>query len=202
MKRVLLICGILSSLWYIAVNIYVPMQYEGYSISSFTVSELSAIDAPTRKLWMMLVVIYPLLMLAFGFGILKSAKANRALRIVGFVIIFYSLFNAYWPPMHQRGITPALTDTLHIVWASVTVVLMLVMMGFGMTSLGKIFRSYTLISIFLLVLFGALTSREAPNIPTNGPTPWIGIWERINIGIFLTWIIVLAILLLRKENDR
>jgi len=27
-------------------------------------------------------------------------------------------------------------------------------------------------------------------------TPWVGIWERINIGVFLLWVVVLAITLL------
>ena len=56
-SKVLIICGILSSFWYVAINVYVPMQYEGYSISSLTVSELSAIGAPTRKLWIVLVIV-------------------------------------------------------------------------------------------------------------------------------------------------
>ena len=51
LKRVLIFCGILSSLLYTAANIVVPMQYEGYSAFSQTVSELSAIEAPTRSLW-------------------------------------------------------------------------------------------------------------------------------------------------------
>jgi hypothetical protein len=200
-RRALIICGILSSLWYVAINIYVPMQYEGYSLSSLTVSELSAIGAPTRKLWVLLVIAYPLLFAAFGLGVLQSAKENRALRVVGRLIIAYCVFNLYWPPMHQRGLEPTITDTLHIVWAAVTVLFMMVMMGFGAAALGLRFRIYTIVSIALHVVFGVLTSLEAPNIPTNGPTPWIGVWERINIGIFMLWVVVLALVLLLKERE-
>ena len=32
------------------------------------------------------------------------------------------------------------------------------------------------------------------------PTPWIGLWERINISVFLLWIAVLATPLLRTPN--
>ncbi|MBD0288840.1 MAG: hypothetical protein ICV79_25955, partial [Flavisolibacter sp.] len=60
----------------------------------------------------------------------------------------------------------------------------------------------TIASIALHVVFGILTFSEAPNIATNGPTPMIGIWERINIGIFMVWVIVLAIVLLQSINDR
>lgn len=37
-------------------------------------------------------------------------------------------------------------------------------------------------------------------IDKNLPTPFIGIWERINIGAFMLWIIVLSVLLLRREK--
>ena len=200
MHKALLGCGVAASAWYVAINIYVPMQYEGYSISSLTVSELSAIGAPTRILWVLLVIFYPLIFAAFGWGILQSARNNRPLRIVGWLIITYCAFNLYWPPMHQRGFEPTLTDTLHIAWAMVTVLTMIVMMGFGATAFGIRFRIYTITSIVLLAIFGMLTSLGAPNIPSNGPTPLIGLWERINIGMFMLWVIVLAITVLRHER--
>lgn len=73
-------------------------------------------------------------------------------------------------------------------------------MGFGAAALGKPFRIYTLASIVLHLVFGVLTSFEAPNIPTNGPTPLIGVWERINIAVFMLWVSVLSIILLRTEG--
>ncbi len=200
MRKALLGFGILSSLWYVVINIYVPTQYEGYNMASYTVSELSAIDAPTRLLWVLLVLAYPLMFAAFGWGVLQSAGGNRSLRILGSLIIVYCVFNLYWPPMHQRGLEPTLTDTLHIVWSMITVLLMLLLMGFGATAFGKQFRIYTITSIVLHIAFGVLTGLEAPNIPVNGPTPLIGIWERINIGIFMVWVAVSATVLLEREK--
>jgi hypothetical protein len=49
-RKALLVCGILSSLLYVVMNVFVPMQWQGYSSASQTVSELSAIGAPTRPL--------------------------------------------------------------------------------------------------------------------------------------------------------
>jgi len=200
MQKGLFVCGILSSLWYIAINVYVPSQYDGYSNASLTVSELSAIGAPTRLLWVLIVLLYPLLFASFGWGIIKVAKKNFPLRILGSLIIAYCLFNLYWPPMHMRGTAPTLTDTMHIVYASITVLLMMLMMGFGAAAFGKRFRIFTIVSMIVLVLFGALTGMESPNIPVNGPTPMIGIWERINIGVFMIWIMALAVVLLKKDQ--
>jgi hypothetical protein len=52
----------------------------------------------------------------------------------------------------------------------------------------------------VLVVFGVLTGMESPNLQTNQPTPRIGVWERINIGVFMLWILVLAITLLKAEK--
>lgn len=204
MIKALLICGILSSLWYIAINIFVPLKYSGYSSISFTVSELSAIDAPTRILWVLLGLPYPLLFMLFGWGVLKTSRENRSLRISAVLIIVYSIFNYYWPPMHQREVIAmgngTLTDTLHIVWAMITLLLMMLIMGFGAVALGKRFRLYTIATWVIFVGFGLLTWLESPGIEKNLPTPQIGVWERINISAFLLWIIMLAIILLKKEK--
>ncbi len=68
-RKVLLVCGILSSLLYVTMNVIAAMLYEGYNPASQTVSELSAIGAPTRPLWLYLGIPYSLLANAFGWGV-------------------------------------------------------------------------------------------------------------------------------------
>jgi hypothetical protein len=204
LTKVLLLCGILSSFWYMAINIFVPLFYEGYSLVSVTVSELSAIGAPTRVLWVLVALLYSLLFAAFGWGVLQLAGVNRSLRVAGILIIIYSVFNFYWPPMHQRVEIAAgggsLTDTLHIVWTMATIALMMVIMRFGLAAGGKRFRLYTIITWIVFIVFGILTAGEAPGIQENLVTPLIGVWERINIGAFMLWVIVFALMLLKKIN--
>ena len=65
---------------------------------------------------------------------------------------------------------------------------------------GRPFRLYSIVTLVILATFGALTFRDAPGIAANLPTPWIGVWERINLGVFLLWVVVLAIALLRVED--
>lgn len=204
MRRALLTCGILSSLWYVAINVFVPMMYDGYSITTFTVSELSAIGAPTRILWVLLCLWYPLLLAAFGWGVLYAAGESRALRIAGSLIILYSIINFYWPPMHQREIIGAgggtLTDILHIIWAIISLIFMMAIMRFGASALGKGFRRFTIAIFVIFILFGVLIGTESPGIQANLPTPYIGIWERINIGAFMLWVIVFAKVLLSRKQ--
>jgi len=202
MQKALLICGILSSVWYIGMNIFVPMLYEGYSTITLTVSELSAIDAPTRIVWVLLVLFYLLPLIGFGWGVMNMAGANRRLRIAGGLILAYCLLNFYWPPMHQRGVLAAgggtLTDTLHIFWAMITLLLNMLLMGFGAAAFGRKFRLYTIATWIVFLVFGILTFRESPGIEAGLPTPFIGLWERINMGAFLLWIIVFASALLKS----
>ena len=86
-RKLLLVCGILSSLLYVAMNVIGAMQFESYSSVSQTVSELFAIGAPSRPLWVALGIVYDLLVIAFGLGVWASAGGKRALRIVGRLLI-------------------------------------------------------------------------------------------------------------------
>ncbi|MES1214781.1 MAG: DUF998 domain-containing protein, partial [Bacteroidota bacterium] len=206
MLRLLFYCGIISSLWYTFMNIFVPLHYPGYSSFSMTVSELSAIDAPTRILWVLLCTPYPLLYASFGWGILYASENSRTLKILSALIIGYSIINLYWPPMHTREAIASgeksLSDTLHIAWTIVTLLLFICTMIFGAKAFGKKFRYYTIISIILLMGFGVLTSQDTSNLEANLATPMMGLWERINQYIYFLWVIILSIQLLKKNQEQ
>lgn len=197
MRKALLACGVGSSVLYAAMNVFVPMMWDGYSVATQTVSELSAIGAPTRSLWVRLGTIYSVLVAAFGWGVWKSAGGNRRIQIVGGLMVAYAVIGLFWPPMHLRGTEFTLTDTLHIVWAVVTVLLMFLALGLGATAFGKRFHAYSIATIVVFLVFGTLAAMDGPRVASNLPTPWVGVWERINIGAFLVWIVVLATTLWR-----
>ena len=199
-RRILLFCGILASLLYAAMLVFVPMRWERYRSASQVVSELSAIDAPSRSVWVPLGRTYAVLALAFGIGIWRVAAGNRRLRVAGGALVAQSLVSVFWPPMHLRGAVPTLTDTMHIVFATAWLLLMLTSMAFAAAALGRRFRLYSAATLVVFVVFGTLTGIGGPRIAANLPTPWIGVWERINIGASLLWVVVLAIILLRATR--
>ena len=94
-RNALLVCGIASSLLYGAM--IWAIRYEGYSPISQVPSELTAIGAPTQALWARLGWIYTVLLTAFGTGLWKSAGRNRAVRIVGGLILAYASLGLLWP---------------------------------------------------------------------------------------------------------
>jgi hypothetical protein len=106
--------------------------------------------------------------------------------------------------MHLRETLAAgggtLSDTMHLVLASATVLLMLLAIGAAAAAFGIWFRVYSLATLAILAAFGALTFLDAPRLASNLPTPWIGVWERINVGVFLLWVVVLATTLLRVKE--
>lgn len=206
-REILLFCGILSTLLYVAMLIFVPMQYEDYSSASYTISELSAIGSPTRPLWVPLGIVYTFLIAAFGWGIRISANQNRKLHIAGNLLFAYGIVGIGWTfaPMHQREVLAAgggtLTDTMHLfVMSPISTLFMLVSMGFAAAAFGKWFRFYSIMTILLLILFGSLTGLDAPKVQANLPTPWLGVIERIMLGVFLVWVVVLAIILLKQKK--
>jgi hypothetical protein len=108
--------------------------------------------------------------------------------------------------MHQREVLAAggktFSDTMHVALGGVTVLLMFVTIGVGATAFGKRFRLYSIGTVVVLLTFGALTFIEAPRLQANLPTPWIGLFERINISVFLLWVVVLAAVLLRAGTPQ
>lgn len=200
LRKFLLLCGILSSLIYVAADLVAATLSAGYSYMDQTVSELSAIGAPTRGFWIFMGMLYSLLLAAFGWGIWMSAHTKRLLRVVGALLIIDAVFGLFWPPMHQRGTEFTLTDTLHIVWTIVNGVLMLLAMGFAAAALGRRFRNYSIATMLVMIVFGALTGAQASGVAANLPTPWIGVWERINIAAFLIWFVVFAVALWRQSS--
>ena len=204
-RKALLICGMLSSLLY--GTMIMAIRYEGYNPISQVPSELTAIGAPTRSLWMRLGPIYDALVVAFGVGLWVSANRNQALRIVGGLFAGFGILSGIaWPfaAMHQRAVLAAgggnLPDALHVILGILTVLFMLVVIGFRAAAFGKPFRLYSIITIVILFVFGTLTGLESPRLQANLPTPWMGLWERISILGFMLWVVVLAVVVRSTEG--
>lgn len=104
-------------------------------------------------------------------------------------------------PMHVRGGAEIITtDIMHIVVTSVTVLSIVLFTGFGATADGKWFRLYSIVTIVIVILFGAWTGLDATRMAAQLPTPWMGVKERISVYGSMLWVLVLAAILLRAEK--
>jgi hypothetical protein len=206
-RKVLLASGILSSLLYVAANVLGALRWKGYSSRSQTVSELSAIEAPSRLLVIPLFTAYSVLGVAFGLGVYECARRKRPLRVTGGLRMGLGAIDLAAPfyPMHQREALArgekSRTDTMHITVTSADSLLIVLAIGFGSTAFGERFRRYSIGTILVLVAAGGLTATQASRLEADLPTPWAGVSERVCIGGYLLWQAVLAAALLRAEAE-
>jgi hypothetical protein len=203
-RKALLTCGIISSVLWIGADIVASMMYEGYSYINQSISELSAIGSPTKLFLTMTGIMYEVLLFAFGYGVLKIGNRRRTLRFAGILLIAHAILAlvSTFFPMNLRGAEMTISDIMHIIFYSIIPLLILLIIGLGANANGKWFRFYSIGTILILILSGALTGMASPQIAAGLPTPWLGIYERINVYGYMIWVIVLAIILLRVEEEQ
>jgi len=210
LRRILLICGVVSSVLYAVVDVLGSLRYPGYRYTEQQFSELTAQGSPVRPLMVALSVIpYTLLVAAFAVGVFTSAPKKRAGTITAAMLLGYAAFGmvgGWFTPMRTREALAAgergLRNAMHVPTTAVMSVFMVLAMGFGATLLGKRFRYYSYATLAILIVFGVVTSLQAGKMVANEPTPWMGVTERINIYATMLWVAMLAIGLLRAKETR
>ena len=200
--RASLVCGIVSTTLYFAIDAFGALSYPNYDYASQTISEMSAIGAPTRFVLAPLYLVYSVLLLAFAFGVRAAAGEMRGVRMAGNLLTgvgFVGLLLFFFP-MQMRGTAPAFTDLAHVVLGGVNSFLLLLAIGFAAGAFGPRFRLYSIATILVMLVFGAWTAWLAPLVAENRPTPWLGIVERVLFASFLLWIAGLAVMLFRATK--
>jgi hypothetical protein len=207
LRKLLLTCGILASLLYVGATIVGALQWNGaYDWTTRSISELFALDAPSRPIVATAFLIYGVLMAAFGIGVWMSAGHNRALQIVGGLLVAYAAVGEPGPlffSMHtmMRGASGmAQSDVMHISLTVALVLLILASIGFGASAFGTPFRLYSIATILVVIVFGALAGLQGGQMAANLPTPWMGVEERLNIFGYMFWVVALAVGLLRSAR--
>ena len=200
--RAVIACGMASTLLYVAIDVLGALSYSGYDYAAQTISEMSALGAPTRALLAPLYLLYTVLLIVFAFGVRAASGADRRLRVAGGLLAgvgFVGLVGAFFP-MQMRGNAPAFTDLMHVAFGGVNSLLLLLAIGFGAGAFGRPFRLYSLATILVMLAAGTGTFLLAPAVAIDAPTPYLGIIERILFASFLLWIAALSARLLRGSE--
>ena len=200
--KYLLICGILASLLYVGSDILASMNWDGYSYISQTVSELRGIGAPTRTFLIPVLFLYAVLEILFGLGVWLEAGQKRSLRIAGGILIGLGVLDLMGPffSLNLNEEVGSFTNMLHVIVTGLTMLLLLLIIGFGAIAGGKWFRLYSFLTILIFLVTGAWAFSDISRIAANLPTPWLGIRERIGIYGYMLWMLVLAGYLLRSPR--
>jgi hypothetical protein len=203
----LLMSGIASVVLYITATIIGAYTWTEYRSLSQSVSELIAIDAPSASIVIPLFLFYSLLVFAFSAGIWILAKKNNALKYVAIFIVakeFFGVIATLFAPMHLRGEATTMTDTMHAVLTAIGVLLcMFPAIIMSAKAFGGWFRVFSIGIILIFLVCGTLAGMDGARIADNLPTPYTGLWERINIFSYFVWVIVLTFKLLHitKSNE-
>jgi len=209
LTQVLLACGVLYVALYVILNDVVAASlYEGYDPLSQAVSELSATGSPARAFLTAVFPLWPVLMIAFGIGVRRASDGRRALRVTGVLLVAQGIIGLLWLafPMTSRadmtsGAPAAPNDVGHLVMTGATIVLVLSEIGFSAAAFRWRFRVYAIASAATVLVFGALTAVQASRLPAGGPTPWMGLFERISIAPWLLWMAVLHFILMTAGHS-
>jgi hypothetical protein len=203
LRKGLLLCGVLAAVVYVAADVLAAIVHPGYhSFGSQMISELMAIGAPTERLVDPFFLLYGVLMMAFAAGVWMSAPGRRG-RVAAVLLFAYAAIGELGPTvaeMNLRGSPPSAQDGLHIALTAVLVALILAAMAAAAPIRGRRFRRYTLVSMALLVGLGGLAGIAGRGVAAGQPTPWFGLVERLDIGVLLLWVAVLARALHTEKN--
>jgi len=199
--KVLLACGVTSSLVYAATDILASMRWQGYDWTSRMVSDLFAVSAPTRSFIVVPMLVYNLLILAVGIGVWLRAW-NRCLRIAGAILIAYgivSMIGLLIFPLNYAA--KGAGATMHVVDTFALILLMFAFIAFAATGSGRAFRIYSIATVVVILVGAILAGAQIPRIDAHLPTPGLGVFERLNIYSMLLWVAVFSVSLLRVRND-
>jgi hypothetical protein len=196
--RMMLACGVLSSLLYAVIDIVGALSWPGYDPRSQAISELSAIGAPTAELIAPLQTLYNILLVTFGGGVWLVAEDRKTLRWCGGLIIALASLGIGWAlfPMNMRGAERGLTDSMHLVMGALSITLILSAIAMGAAASGRLFRLYSAATVLVTLSFGYLTTLDVPRVEAGLPTPLLGVNERIMMASWLLWMAALSAKLL------
>lgn len=200
----LLLAGALAAPLFIATDLFAAtLLYPGYDYTSQQVSELSAIGAPTRTFWLAMGYPYSLLLLALAAGTWLSAT-RTAQRVVAILIALFTAHSFAWAlfaPMHMRGTEFGDTDTAHIAFTVVAVLLMTGFITSGALLFGRGFRLYSALTIVAMLASGGIVGTQISAIAAGEPTPWMGLVERIAVYGPIVWTAVFALALWSRAEE-
>jgi hypothetical membrane protein len=200
--QALLVAGIASVVVYGLGDLASGLLYDGYSYRDQWISELTAFGSPVRPLMVTAILAHGLLLLAFGVGIGRAAD-QRSLRWVGMLLIVAGVIG--FPThtmfaMSSRWMTTGFNDTMHASLSVAFSLVVFVALALSAVAFAGWFRLYAIATLAVLIGFGAASSVAIQGLDQNS-TPWAGGFERINAYAYFAWLVVLAVLVMRRYRD-
>lgn len=198
--------GVAAFLSYIAAMIFSPGAYPGYDSMSQAVSDLSAVNAPSRERWEMLAAVYNAFTLPclFAVCIYIREKLNKPLRAGIYLFTLMSCISKVGYgmfPLSDSGNAGTFQDIMHVYVVTPLVVilsiasLITIMVG-GYRSKGR----YRSLAVCATVALGMMFA--GPIGMGVFPKAYFGIFERFSVLAATGFTAVLGIALFRGFGEK
>ena len=193
--------GIVALISYASAVIFSPLPYPGYNWMSQAISDLSASNAPSLKLWNQLSSLYNVCTLVCAMMVCLGIKGNKLLRsgIYLFTIMeWVSAVGFGMFPLSESGYAGTFQDQMHILSTIIVVLLSIVSLVLIIISGIKDShcRTYGIFAGIVLgmMLIGAIGTNIVPK-------EYFGIVERFSVFAAVGFNAVLGIELYRRQNN-
>ena len=192
--------GVVALISYVSAVVFSPLAYPGYNWMSQAVSDLSASNAPSLKLWNQLSSLYNVCTLVCAMMVCLGiqGKGNKLLRsgIYLFTIMeWVSAVGFGMFPLSESGYAGTFQDQMHIFSTIIVVLLSIVSLILIIISGIKdfYFRTYSIFAFIALVMMigGAVGINVVPKA-------YFGIVERLSVFAATGFNAVLGIELYRR----
>ena len=199
--------GVIAPLFYIVPTIVGGLLRPGYSHLSNSVSDLLASGAPNRINLMIPFTVYPILLSVFGFGLFavlrsKPAPLSSQTGLIGFILIGASmgilgiLTMTVFPqdPHGSPMTTPGLLHLILVGIQAISAMAAILLIGFWFRTNGfSGYFMYSIVSFAVLLVTGIISM-----IGVTQGSQLIGLFERLNVGAIVQWLVVIGIWFMSK----
>jgi len=203
-RRFLFYGGILGPVAYLLVDIIGGIITPGYSYVVNAVSELIQAGSEHTLLLSPIMFISAVMGVLFGIGIVSNFKyrQSKLLFIGGTLIVISGIMTSFTAsvfPQDPIGGDTTFAGTMHLILVGISAVLTIP----GMLTIGiglyrekqwKSFRLYSIIAVVIMTIFGVLSP-----LLIMSDIELAGLFERIVVYGYWSWVFVLAILFIKEK---
>lgn len=206
-KRYLYIGGIIGPIVFLLNDIIGSLITHGYSPIIHALSELTQTGSKHQILLSALFLIAAIGLVLFAIGLVLEYNfgRNKLIFIGGIFVALLGIFSALTGtifPMDPFGELPTFPGEMHKYLTYVNILLIvlgMLMIGIGLYKQKKwrLFLIYSIVSVVIMATSGGMTSVLIMN-----NIELLGLFERISIYAYQTWILILAAFSLKEQPTK
>lgn len=208
--KVFSLFGILAPLFYIVPTIVGGLLRPGYNHLTNSVSDLLVSGAPNKIYLVGPFTFYPIFLSIFGFGLFSVLKSkpspfNSLTGLIGFILIgaavgVLGILTMTIFPQDAHGAAMTTPGLLHLILVgiqAISAMAAILLIGLWYRSNGFTgYCIYSIISLALLLITGIISM-----IGITKGFQFIGLLERLNVGVILQWFVVIGIWFYKLKSE-